>query len=216
MDGGYYGNGFLQKKKRQEMQEAAEEKKSLGGKIRTIRAIYRLTQKEFAEILQVSHAHISKIESHKDSPSNSLLTVIISKFNIREEWLNNSLDVERDIDMHVFEDLSCFVSNLKYLQKKLGLSKREMDDLFSISNYHLDNNEYLKLNGLQSYHLHKVCEYFKIPPYEIINTQLSSSLPEDSQKSLQFSKDEQLILGIYKDCSERDKKLILEIIKKFG
>jgi transcriptional regulator with XRE-family HTH domain len=192
---------------------------SLGGKIKTIRTIYDLTQKEFADMIQVTHAHISKIENGKDSPSNSLLAMIISKFNISEDWINNTLNRDqKSYDRFMFNDLNIFISNLRYLQKKIGLSKREMNDLFNASAYHLDNIEYLELNGLHAHMVKKICDYFKISMYDIINIKLNNLQGEKRNSGdnvPELSKEEVAILEIYNTCSSADQKLIVGILNKF-
>ena len=54
-----------------------------GQKIRQVRKTYGLTQKSFGNLIGVSYAHVSNMESSKDFPSQSLIQVICSKFGVR-------------------------------------------------------------------------------------------------------------------------------------
>jgi len=203
----------------QEQAKAQEEfEQLLGNKIKIIRTTYGLTQKEFADMLKVSHAHISKIENGKDSPSNSLLSVIMAKFNINEKWVNNCLDPngKRYREHFIFSDYNVLIDNLKFFQKKFGLTKREMESLFDASSYHLDNNDYLKLRGVPVSVIQKLCDYFIISMYDLINTQLDSAQTKDNKNDeFQLSAEESVLLEIYNSCSPKDKKLIIAIINKF-
>jgi DNA-binding XRE family transcriptional regulator len=208
---------------------------SIGGKINTLRTkVYMLTQKEFADMIQVSHAHISKIESNKDSPSNSLLTVILNKFNVNEDWINDSVGDSfsrlRDSDYFIFRDLSIFVSNVKHLQKKLGLTKRELLtvtkrlserygafglDTANDASFHYDNIDFIKLKGMHYKVIQGIAEYFGVPIYDIVNTSMITSITPVETDSMQMTKEEQTILEIYNTCSSDDKRLIFELVKKF-
>lgn len=214
-------NGFDMKNIIHNLEARAEaerqENLSLGHKIKLIRDAYGLTQKEFADMVQVTHAHISKIENRKDSPSNALLTVIIGKFNVNNNWLNNLLTEEENLgDRFIFNDFSKFVSNIKYLQKKYGLSKREMNGLFHISDDHLDNIDYLNLNGIWPSAIGNICKYFKISRYDMMNKNLDgSNIDKEKSDEATLSAEENTLLDIYNSCSSEDKKLLIGILNKF-
>lgn len=53
-----------------------------GSQIKEIRKMHGLSQQEFGARLGVSHAHISKIESGKEKPSETLLRLIRYEFRI--------------------------------------------------------------------------------------------------------------------------------------
>ena len=59
----------------------------LGERIRYLRDIHGLTQKQFGEKIGVDRAHISKIEKGKSNPSEHLLKLICLKFKVKESWL---------------------------------------------------------------------------------------------------------------------------------
>lgn len=60
-------------------------------RIKQLRKLEMLTQLEFAQKLGVTNAHISKIESGKTVPSDSLIKLICSKFQVSEEWLTKGI-----------------------------------------------------------------------------------------------------------------------------
>lgn len=55
-----------------------------GAQIKEIRQKYGLSQQEFGSRLGVTHAHISKIESGKENPSETLLRLIRYEFSINQ------------------------------------------------------------------------------------------------------------------------------------
>lgn len=59
----------------------------LGKRIREIRLEAGFNQTKFAETLGVTHAHISKIESGKETPSDTLLMLIGCKYGVNYTWL---------------------------------------------------------------------------------------------------------------------------------
>lgn len=58
-----------------------------GEQIKEIRQKYGLSQQEFGSRLGVTHAHISKIESGKENPSETLLKLIQYEFNVKVEGI---------------------------------------------------------------------------------------------------------------------------------
>ncbi|MTI59589.1 MAG: helix-turn-helix transcriptional regulator [Firmicutes bacterium] len=62
--------------------------KSLNDRIKKTRTLNELTQKEFAERLNVGVSTIGSIENYTNNPSNQLLYIISQEFGIKEKWLN--------------------------------------------------------------------------------------------------------------------------------
>ncbi len=58
-----------------------------GKRIRETRLETGFNQTKFAETLGVTHAHISKIESGKENPSNTLLMLMSCKYGVEYAWL---------------------------------------------------------------------------------------------------------------------------------
>jgi len=59
----------------------------IGQRIKELRKIEGLTQKDFAEYLKVKPSYISMLEKNKNLPSERLLLSICSIFGINYEWL---------------------------------------------------------------------------------------------------------------------------------
>jgi transcriptional regulator with XRE-family HTH domain len=68
-----------------------KEPKSLGGRIRLLRA--DLTQSEYADILRIKQAMVSRYEADKETPSPRVLLRIAQRFNHSIEWLLTGADL---------------------------------------------------------------------------------------------------------------------------
>ena len=62
-------------------------KMSLNSRFKEVRKILKQTQKQYAEELGISQAHLSNIENERDNPSLSLVKLVCVKFGVSEEWL---------------------------------------------------------------------------------------------------------------------------------
>lgn len=60
---------------------------SVNSRFKKVRKILKQTQKQYAEELGISQAHLSNIENERDNPSLSLLKLVCIKFGVSEEWL---------------------------------------------------------------------------------------------------------------------------------
>ena len=69
---------------------------TVGERIKAIRKIFNLTQKDFAKPIGVSYGHISNIEKNKDAPSKALIKLISSEYEIEEDWIINGCDDPED------------------------------------------------------------------------------------------------------------------------
>lgn len=63
----------------------------IGERIKTIRKMYNIKQKEFAERVSVSASYISKVESGKEIPTDMLLKLIALDFKVSLDWLRNGI-----------------------------------------------------------------------------------------------------------------------------
>lgn len=66
--------------------------KTMGDRVKTLRKLNSMSQKEFGSIVAVSRTHIANIEANKRMPSKPLLMLICYKFGIAEEWLRDECD----------------------------------------------------------------------------------------------------------------------------
>lgn len=60
---------------------------SIGIRINYVRKQMKLTQKQFADELRISQAHVSKLEKDIEKPSPTLIRLISIQFNFNEDWL---------------------------------------------------------------------------------------------------------------------------------
>lgn len=60
---------------------------SVNSRFKEVRKILKQTQKQYAEELGISQAHLSNIENERDNPSLSLVKLVCVKFGVSEEWL---------------------------------------------------------------------------------------------------------------------------------
>ena len=77
-----------------------------GEQVKEIRKRNQLSQKEFGAKLGVTHAHISKIESGKENPSETLLKLIAYEFNLIEfRGSNVDTDLSRNTIKNILEKM---------------------------------------------------------------------------------------------------------------
>lgn len=69
-----------------------------GKRVKEVRKNKRLTQQAFADVLGVTKAHISKIETENANPSESLMRTICFSFGISEKWLKTG-EGQRDFSI---------------------------------------------------------------------------------------------------------------------
>ena len=56
-------------------------------RIKVIRRTLELTQQEFADKLGIARNNIAGYETSKRSPSDAVISLICTKFNVNENWL---------------------------------------------------------------------------------------------------------------------------------
>lgn len=102
---------------------------NIGERIKLIRKHFQLTQQQFASQLGISRSHISNIENGNETPSQSLVLFISTKFPVKLEWIISEegimLRKEDEVDIknceHKFK-LIC--SNLSRVYKATETYKR--------------------------------------------------------------------------------------------
>jgi len=85
-------------------------------KIRILREALHLNKKEFAKEIHKSPGYITDIEAGKKEPSDSLLDLIMSKWNVTEEWWESG-------------DGEIFKKEDDFLNMVLSEVRRQYDDL---------------------------------------------------------------------------------------
>ena len=90
-------------------------------RIKELRNTLELTQKNFADKLGITNAHISKIEKGKTSPSDALIKLISKEYDVNENWLKFGIgDMFKEMEPsneEIFENL--MVASTKNLNKSL-------------------------------------------------------------------------------------------------
>lgn len=90
-------------------------------RIKELRNTLELTQKNFADKLGITNAHISKIEKGKTSPSDALIKLISKEYDVNENWLKFGIgDMFKEMEPsneEIFENL--MVASTKNLSKSL-------------------------------------------------------------------------------------------------
>lgn len=196
---------------------------SIGKKIKDIRNNYKLTQKKFGELIGVSDAHVSKMESGKDYPSHALIQVICSKFRVNERWLrepdynpNHKPDfriIKTDEDIKkrmsdLLEDLGLNDKNYADFMKDLGLRDEKTTVVFDISKAKWMIRELADINIID---LIGFSEYFNVSLDWLIKGSEYSAI-----HSSDLSNDEANLLKGYRELADDEKELALNLIEKFA
>lgn len=105
-------------------------------RIKKIRKEKDLTQQEFADKLGTARNNIAGYETGKRQPSDAVISLICTKFNVNEEWLRTGtgdmfieLDVEDQLMEWAGKVLSGQDSNFKkrFVTMLMNLSENEWD-----------------------------------------------------------------------------------------
>ena len=60
-------------------------------RIKELRKVLKISQEKFGARIKISGASVSKIESGENNPSEQTLSLIVSEFNVSENWLRNGV-----------------------------------------------------------------------------------------------------------------------------
>lgn len=80
-------------------------------RIKKIRKEFNLTQQEFSDKLGTARNNIAGYETGKRQPSDAVISLICTKFNVNERWLRDGTG-EMFIKMSKDDQISEFVGNL--------------------------------------------------------------------------------------------------------
>lgn len=94
----------------------------VGERIKTIRKMNNIKQKEFAERVSVSASYISKVESGKEVPTEMLLKLIALDFKVSLEWLRDGTGEMKE-HYEGFDTITDEGLRLKYQAMKEFLEK---------------------------------------------------------------------------------------------
>ena len=105
----------------------------MNSRLKKLRKSLKLTQKEFAEMLDLFRTTISSYESGSKIPSDKTLRLIIKTFNVNENWLlNNTGDMfnEDHVSMQLFNQVLELldeddVESLEFIKMYMNLNKND-------------------------------------------------------------------------------------------
>lgn len=101
---------------------------TVGERIGLLRKMNKMSQQEFADSIEISRTHISKIENNKDQASSKLLQAIAEQFNVNYEWLKSG-----NGEMCLSES-DILLKSPEYLKNKMKETSKNMDTLLNDSN----------------------------------------------------------------------------------
>jgi len=64
---------------------------TIGSRIKHLRSLEKLTQKDFSRRLLVSQSYLSGLENNNEFPTNKLIKLICLEFGINENWLTDNI-----------------------------------------------------------------------------------------------------------------------------
>lgn len=102
---------------------------SMNVRFKEIRTALKLTQKQYAEELGISQAHLSNIENGRDNPSLSLIKLACAKFGANEKYLtdgegekfykDSSFDTRTDEGLRIkYQNMKGFFE--KFIEEQTG------------------------------------------------------------------------------------------------
>lgn len=81
-------------------------------RIKKIRRELDLTQQEFANKIGISRGNIGAYEVGKNAPSDAVISLICTKFNVRESWLRNGTG-EIFVTQSLDEQITTFIGEIQ-------------------------------------------------------------------------------------------------------
>lgn len=100
-------------------------------RIKLIRKKLELTQQEFADKLGIARNNIAGYETCKRSPSDAVISLICTKFNINEEWLRTGegeMFVQRTRNQTITDFLGDLIIADNTFKKRLIEALAELDE----------------------------------------------------------------------------------------
>lgn len=100
-------------------------------RIKLIRKKLELTQQEFADKLGIARNNIAGYETCKRSPSDAVISLICTKFNINEEWLRageGEMFVQRTRNQTITDFLGDLIIDDNTFKKRLIEALAELDE----------------------------------------------------------------------------------------
>ena len=103
---------------------------TIAERLKYIRKEYLLNQKQFAEKIGVTNAHISRMEKGITVPSEALTKLICKEFDINTEWLKSGKGPIFESDFNIDEKMEKSVSTFnKLLRSDNSMIKNQASEL---------------------------------------------------------------------------------------
>ncbi len=102
---------------------------SIGERIRHLRKVNKLTQKEFASLINLSQGRLSELEQNKTKPSSDTLISICKNFKISINWLLIGEEISLD-NIKTDDALLEYLELNKELKKK-GFTPKDIRELIT-------------------------------------------------------------------------------------
>lgn len=173
-------------------------------RIKYIRKDFNLNQVEFAKMLGVTNAHISRMEKGITVPSEALSKLICKEFDVNEEWLKTGKTPIYIDKVHTDEIMCAATSNLnKILKNDNELLRTLTAESFMIF------SEIIRCDGIDS-EIQKIYLSNIIDLLKVID-QFTSEIKNDisnGQLVIEFARE-----GMISSYSRRIEKQISEISK---
>lgn len=88
-------------------------------RIKDIRKSQGLSQQKFADVLGIARGNIAAYEVGKNLPSDAVISLICTKFNINKEWLlNGNGDMYNLIDLDDYSEISTLIGEQDPMAKQ--------------------------------------------------------------------------------------------------
>ena len=103
----------------------------MNDRIKTLRKVLNLTQQEFADQIGMKRNTVANYETHRNEPSNAVITLICKTFNVDEIWLRTGEgEMFRKISRD--EEISAFMGDV-LRQEPTDIRKRLIEALSKLS-----------------------------------------------------------------------------------
>lgn len=85
---------------------------TIGSRIRKLRRTLDLTQQEFADKIGIKRGGVANYEIDRNTPIDSVISLICREFNVREEWLRDGTG-EMFIELSRDEQIATFIGRIQ-------------------------------------------------------------------------------------------------------
>ena len=164
---------------------------SVNSRFKEVRKILKQTQKQYAEELGISQAHLSNIENERDNPSLSLVKLVCVKFGVNEEWLTEEkgeiFSKDNGFDTVTDEGLRAKYRTMKdFLEKQIA--EQTGDNLKNIVQTYSHFVSLLTMPGLnddnQANYLEALCSINNVLEQIAYNSYMLKSVSDSNYKAL--------------------------------